>query len=108
MPSASTSSVGGELSDFCRTSLTEDCVRLLDLFLAFLQPKFDPSLEQDLAEQDVEEGAPGLPTASSPRVGGGRDEDEEFRPFIRRLPEFQFWLSATKAIATSLVATLFP
>ena len=82
--------------------------RTSDLFLAFLQPKFDPSIEQDLAEQDVEEGAPGLPTAS-PRIGGGgRDEDEEFRPFIRRLPEFQFWLSATKAIATSLLATCFP
>ena len=84
----------------------------LDLFLAFLQPKFDPSLEQDLAEQDVEEGAPGLPTANSPRPGnGGRrgdGEEEEFRPFIRRLPEFQFWLSATKAIFFSLLATLFP
>lgn len=84
-------------------------IYLLNLFLAFLTPKFDPSLEQDLAEQDVEEGAPGLPTSSSPALNGkGDKEDEEFRPFIRRLPEFQFWLSATKAVLTSLVATLFP
>jgi len=83
-------------------------IYLLNLFLAFLTPKFDPSLEQDLAEQDVEEGAPGLPT-SSPNPGGRDDDkDEEFRPFIRRLPEFQFWLSATKAVAFSLLATLFP
>lgn len=79
---------------------------MTDLFLAFLQPKFDPSIEQDLAEQDVEEGAPGLPTASSPKANG--HEDDEFRPFIRRLPEFQFWLSATKAILVGLTATLFP
>lgn len=79
---------------------------LKDLFLAFLQPKFDPSIEQDLAEQDVEEGAPGLPTSASPKANG--HEDDEFRPFIRRLPEFQFWLSATKAILFGLVATLFP
>ena len=88
-------------------------IYLLNLFLAFLQPKFDPSLEQDLAEQDVEEGAPGLPTSSTPKSNGGGSgrgdkEEEEFRPFIRRLPEFQFWLGATKAIIISFVATLFP
>ena len=32
------------------------------------------------------EGEPGLPTS----------QNEEFRPFIRRLPEFKFWYSATK------------
>lgn len=80
-----------------------------DLFLAFLQPKFDPSIEQDLAEQDVEEGAPGLPTSNSPKLKNGRaGSEEEFRPFIRRLPEFQFWYSATKAIVIALFATLFP
>ena len=38
-------------------------IYLLNLFLAFLQPKFDPSLEMDIAESEVEEGAPGLPTS---------------------------------------------
>jgi hypothetical protein len=37
----------------------------LNLFLAFLQPKFDPSMQQDLAAEDVEEGAPGLPGANT-------------------------------------------
>ena len=71
-------------------------------------------MEEDLAADDVEEGAPGLPTATGvPRRNGaslfnggsggglmsgsdgfgggggsgGGDEEEEFRPFIRRLPE---------------------
>lgn len=38
-------------------------IYLLNLFLAFLQPKFDPSLELDIAESEIEEGAPGLPTS---------------------------------------------
>ncbi|KAI2086883.1 retention in endoplasmic reticulum protein 1 [Ophidiomyces ophidiicola] len=59
-------------------------IYLLNLFLAFLQPKFDPSLTQD---ESLEEGD-SLPTK----------QDDEFRPFIRRLPEFKFWHSATRAI----------
>jgi len=55
-------------------------IYLLNLFLAFLQPKFDPSLEMDMEADAVEEG-PSLPTRS----------DDEFRPFVRRLPEFKFW-----------------
>ncbi|KAI5479885.1 Golgi membrane protein [Pseudohyphozyma bogoriensis] len=87
-------------------------IYLLNLFLAFLQPKFDPSLAADLAETEVEEGAPGLPTSMpSPASNGGtygEMQDGEFRPFIRRLPEFKFWYSATKAIVFSMLATLFP
>ncbi|CDS00734.1 related to RER1 protein [Sporisorium scitamineum] len=97
-------------------------IYLLNLFLAFLTPKFDPSYEADLAEQDVEEGEPGLPTsASAASAGGGggglmsgvfgsslngQSTDDEFRPFIRRLPEFKFWLSATQAIVLSIFATM--
>jgi hypothetical protein len=54
-------------------------IYLLNLFLAFLSPKFDPALEEELALEDDE--GPSLPTKA----------DEEFRPFIRRLPEFKFW-----------------
>lgn len=53
-------------------------IYLLNVFLAFLTPKFDPALEQELIDED--EG-PMLPTRG----------DDEFRPFIRRLPEFKFW-----------------
>ncbi|CAJ0828100.1 14200_t:CDS:2 [Entrophospora sp. SA101] len=53
-------------------------VILLLFILPFLQPKFDPSLEMDIAESEVEEG-PSLPTKA----------DEEFKPFIRILQQKQ-------------------
>ncbi len=44
----------------------------------------------------MEDGsAGGLPTK----------KDEEFRPFIRRLPEFKFWYSATRAIVIGFACT---
>ncbi|KAI5778954.1 retrieval of early ER protein Rer1 [Geopyxis carbonaria] len=68
-------------------------IYLLNLFLAFLTPKFDPSLEQD---EDMEGGGQStLPTK----------RDEEFRPFIRRLPEFKFWHNATAAIGFGFICT---
>ena len=79
-------------------------IYLLNLFLAFLQPKFDPSLAADIAESELEDGAPGLPTnTASPGLNGGSYgelQDGEFRPFIRRLPEFKFWyVSSPRPIA---------
>ncbi|KZV89973.1 retrieval of early ER protein Rer1 [Exidia glandulosa HHB12029] len=78
-------------------------IYLLNLLLAFLQPKFDPSLEADLMADEIEEGGaeerePQLPSNS---------KDDEFRPFIRRLPEWQFWLSVTRATVVALVCSLF-
>lgn len=48
-------------------------IYILNLLIGFLSPKVDPELE-------VLDGA-SLPTK----------ESDEFRPFIRRLPEFKFW-----------------
>lgn len=46
----------------------------------------------------MEDGSVGtLPTKS----------DEEFKPFIRRLPEFKFWYWATRAIAISFLCSWF-
>lgn len=70
-------------------------IYLLNLLLAFLQPRFDPSLQDDLMADEIEEGgeeSPGLPS----------QRDDEFRPFVRRLPEWQFWLSATRATIIAL------
>ena len=68
-------------------------IYMLNLLLAFLTPKFDPAIQLDnIADAD----GPGLPVQS----------DDEFRPFIRRLPEFQFWHSATRAIAISLLLSV--
>lgn len=63
----------------------------LNLFIAFLSPKIDPAMSDEL------EDGPELPTKSN----------EEFRPFIRRLPEFKFWYSATKAIVIAMFCTFF-
>lgn len=70
-------------------------IYLLNLFLAFLTPKFDPSLEQEIQNENIEEGVQ------------DEEADEEFRPFIRRLPEFKFWYNATRATAISIVLSLF-
>jgi len=66
----------------------------LNLLLAFLTPKIDPAMT-DLDAED--EDGPELPT----------HQNEEFRPFIRRLPEFKFWYSATKATVIAFVCTFF-
>ncbi|KAF1796300.1 retrieval of early ER protein Rer1 [Mucor lusitanicus] len=72
-------------------------IYILNLFLAFLTPKFDPSVEMDTQASEMEEG-PSLPMKN----------DEEFKPFIRRLPEFKFWYSVTKATVISIVCSLIP
>ncbi|WOK99838.1 protein RER1A-like [Canna indica] len=67
-------------------------IYVLNLLIAFLSPQDDPEI------QDLGSGAgPSLPTHSS----------DEFRPFVRRLPEFKFWYSITKAFCIAFVATFF-
>ncbi|WCJ35201.1 Rer1 family protein [Euphorbia peplus] len=62
-------------------------IYLLNLLIGFLSPKVDPELE-------VMDGA-SLPTKDS----------DEFKPFIRRLPEFKFWYSITKALCVAFLLT---
>uniref|UniRef100_D3TMK1 Protein RER1 n=2 Tax=Glossina TaxID=44049 RepID=D3TMK1_GLOMM len=65
----------------------------LNLFIAFLTPKIDPEFDPYANDDD----GPNLPMRSN----------EEFRPFIRRLPEFKFWLSIVKSTLIGLVCTFF-
>jgi len=65
----------------------------LNMFLSFLTPKIDPSFE---ADSEDEEG-PSLP----------KSNNDEFRPFMRRLPEFKFWLSTMKSTLFALSLTFF-
>lgn len=52
----------------------------------------------NLTWNDITDGeGPELPTRSN----------EEFRPFIRRLPEFKFWYSVTKSTVVAMICTLF-
>ncbi|PIA55791.1 hypothetical protein AQUCO_00700247v1 [Aquilegia coerulea] len=64
-------------------------IYLLNLLIGFLSPKVDPELE-------ALDGA-ALPTKGS----------DEFKPFIRRLPEFKFWYSITKAFCVAFGMTFF-
>lgn len=64
---------------------------LLNQFLAFLTPKFDVSLQQDEENKELEAG----------------ERSDEFRPFIRRLPEFKFWYNSARATVLSCFLTLF-
>ena len=58
---------------------------LLNLFIGFLSP----------LEEDVD--GPVLPL----------NDVDEFKPFIRRLPEFKFWYACAKAVIIALVLTFF-
>lgn len=73
----------------------------LNLFIGFLSPKIDPAFQDgddfDFDDPGDSDTGPMLPTRAN----------DEFRPFIRRLPEFKFWLSASKATLISLFLTLF-
>lgn len=53
----------------------------LNLLLGFLTPQVDPELE-----------GPTLPSKS----------DEEFRPFVRKLPEFKAWYGAVLDLGSGL------
>jgi hypothetical protein len=44
-------------------------------------------------------------SSNSNNNNNNNGDEEEFRPFIRRLPEFKFWLSATKATLLALAST---
>lgn len=61
-------------------------IYLLNRLIGFLSPMVDPEME-----------GPGLPTSS----------DQEFKPFVRRLPEFKFWYSCTKAFVIAFCMTFF-
>ncbi|KAA8547149.1 hypothetical protein F0562_003585 [Nyssa sinensis] len=63
-------------------------IYILNLLIGFLSPQVDPEF------QGLSDG-PTLPTRGS----------DEFRPFVRRLPEFKFWYSITKAFSIAFVMT---
>lgn len=65
-------------------------IYMLNLLIGFLSPLVDPELEPS-------DGGPLLPTKGS----------DEFKPFIRRLPEFKFWYSFTKAFLIAFLMTFF-
>lgn len=65
-------------------------IYLLNLLVDFLSPLDDPELAGGSEAE--------LPTRS----------DDEYRPFIRKLPEFSTWYRASKALTLGLVCTALP
>mmetsp|Transcript_69910 Transcript_69910/g.145760 ORF Transcript_69910/g.145760 Transcript_69910/m.145760 type:complete len:195 (+) Transcript_69910:175-759(+) len=61
-------------------------IYILNLGIGFLSPASDPATDGTV-----------LPTA----------EADEFKPFVRRLPEFKFWHSTTRAIVIAFFLTFF-
>eukprot|EP00899_Mesostigma_viride_P029364 jgi/Mesvir1/9612/Mv17239-RA.1 len=60
---------------------------ILNHLIGFLSPQVDPETE-----------GPSLPTS----------EQDEFKPFVRRLPEFKFWYSTSKAFIIAFGMTFIP
>ena len=67
----------------------------LNLLIGFLSPRNDP--ESLRASNDGDDG-PSLPTSN----------EQEFKPFVRRLPEFKFWWMSLKSIGTAFAMTFMP
>mmetsp|Transcript_4202 Transcript_4202/g.6631 ORF Transcript_4202/g.6631 Transcript_4202/m.6631 type:complete len:191 (-) Transcript_4202:155-727(-) len=61
-------------------------IYILNLGIGFLSPVTDPSADGTV-----------LPT----------NEADEFKPFVRKLPEFKFWHSATRGIVIAFFMTFF-
>ncbi|CAD7950517.1 unnamed protein product [Amoebophrya sp. A120] len=72
-------------------------IYLLNLFIGFLSPAFDPD--------EMDDDGPILPTGAS-SVTEERS-DGEFRPFSRKLPEFKFWVAGTRMVWISIFMTFF-
>eukprot|EP00053_Salpingoeca_punica_P003511 m.43535 g.43535 ORF g.43535 m.43535 type:complete len:198 (+) comp12229_c0_seq2:227-820(+) len=68
-------------------------IYLLNLLIAFLQPKVDPAI----MEMENEGDSDVLPTKQS----------DEYKGFVRRLPEFKFWLWTQRAIIVAFLCTFF-
>ncbi|VDM01656.1 unnamed protein product [Schistocephalus solidus] len=67
-------------------------IYLLSLFISSISPRVDPAYADLLDEE------PSLP----------RTEGDEFRPFIPRLLEANFWYCATRAVIISILCTFVP
>lgn len=64
---------------------------MLNLLIGFLSP-----LDEDQLNDQTD--GPLLPL---------NETDQEFKPFMRRLPEFKFWYSCVKAVLLALALTCF-
>lgn len=83
-------------------------IYILNLFLRFLTPH---NIEEIYEQYENENDGFILPMKQNAEMlQGGENEDDkkEFRPFLRKLNEFKFWLNSTRAILISILCTFFP
>lgn len=66
-------------------------IYLLNQLIGFLSPALDPSMDED---DDM----------SLPLSGA---DTKEFRPFARRVPEYKFWYSCSRAVVAAFFMTFF-
>lgn len=67
----------------------------LNLLIGFLSPQRDP---ESLRAGGSDADGPALPTRN----------EQEFKPFVRRLPEFKFWWMSLKSFGTAFLMTFIP
>jgi len=72
---------------------------MLNLFIGFISPQVDP-------DSDAGGGAV-LPIAGGRGGGGGGLDASESKGFARKVPEFTFWFSATRATFIAFAMTFF-
>jgi len=75
-------------------------IYLLNLLMGFLSPAFLPEQRRagSLGADEDDDDGPSLPL----------QDGEEFKPFVRKLPEFKFWFLITRAFVMGFCATFFP
>ena len=85
----------------------------LNLLIGFLQPRDLTELQEDerlrlpTRRKARSAGSTGDMAASRNRDAGADDDDGiEYRPFVRRLPEFQFWWQSVKSVLLALACTV--
>lgn len=81
------------------------CIFLLNQFLLFLSPKFDMTLQQEQTNDALEAGED--EEYNDPSLYKKSITEKEFRPFIRKLPEFKFWNKAVTGVVICLFLTMF-
>lgn len=79
-----------------------------------MSPKFDPAAGEDESALDNEaslyyddDGTDLLGNNVNGNNLSGTPLIDEFRPFVRRLPEFKFWYNAITSLLFGLFCTLF-
>ncbi|KAJ5070938.1 protein rer1 [Anaeramoeba ignava] len=75
-------------------------VFLLNYFINFLSPKIDPELAEQ--EEEIENEINGDQQETTLPI----HSNDEFKPFMRKLPEYKFWEKSFYATIISLFSTL--